>query len=84
MQEVLRGNMENLLLKVAPKEEIDKKLKHVFETLFGQNSPERIYFEEGDMAYIVDTGNDDDCFAVGQTRNVFSVMEVGKNLYDST
>lgn len=59
MLEVLRGNMENLLLKVAPKEEIDKKLKHVFETLFGQNSPERIYFEEGDMAYIVDTGNDD-------------------------
>ena len=59
MQEVLRGNMENLLLKVAPKEEIDKKLEHVFETLFGQESPERIHFEEDDMAYIVDTGNDD-------------------------
>lgn len=59
MQEVLRGNMENLLLKVAPKEEIDKKLENVFETLFGQDSPERIYFEEGSMAYIVDTGNDD-------------------------
>ncbi|WP_240336527.1 hypothetical protein [Lactococcus lactis] len=38
--------MENLLLKVAPKEEIDKKLENVFETLFGQESPERIYFEE--------------------------------------
>lgn len=59
MQEVLRGNMENLLLKIAPKEVIDKKLEHVFETLFGQESPERIYFEEDDMAYIVDTGNDD-------------------------
>lgn len=59
MQEVLRGNMENLLLKVAPKEEIDKKLENVFETLFGQDSPERIYFEEDDMAYIVDTGNND-------------------------
>lgn len=24
-----------------------------------------------------------DCFAVGQTRNIFSVMEVGEDLYDS-
>lgn len=51
--------MKNLLLKVASKEAIDKKVEKVFEILFGQDSPERLYFEEEDKAYIVDTGNDD-------------------------
>lgn len=58
-QEASKVKMKNLLLKVASKEAIDKKVEKVFEILFGQDSPERLYFEEEDKAYIVDTGNDD-------------------------
>lgn len=51
--------MKNLLLKVASEKEIDARLDRTFKRMFSQSSSERIYFEENDMAYIVDTGNND-------------------------
>ncbi len=50
----------NLLTKIVAEDEIDNRIEQVFQQMFGQESPERIYFEQGlDEAYIVDTGNND-------------------------
>ena len=52
--------MENLLSKITSQKLIQLKIESVYQTLFSQESEERLYFEiEKDKAYIVDTGNND-------------------------
>ncbi len=40
-------------------DEVEKRLSDIFNTLFYGTDDERIYHEDGDMGYIVDTGNID-------------------------
>ncbi len=40
-------------------EDIDKRLEDIVNTIFFGKDDERFYYEEGDIAYVMDTGNND-------------------------
>lgn len=56
----LNGMYTNYFVKAGyPADEVERRLSHIFDTLFYGSEDEKIYHETGDMGYIVDTGNID-------------------------
>ena len=63
-------------------EQIEKKIKHTFETMFF-HPIERIYFEMGDnMGYMLDTGNND-ARTEGMSYGMMMAVQMGrKDIFD--
>ena len=54
------GKYTNLFAELGYSQaEIDQRLENIVQTMFYGSDEERLYHIEGDMSYIVDTGNDD-------------------------